>query len=214
MPAATDDDQLWARVCAGDHEAFGVLFDRYADYVYNFAFRRIGSWDAAEEIVATVFLEAWRQRHQIHTQDGSIRPWLIGVTLNKVRRYWRGAERGRRASLRLASAENDAHDHAEEVSERLDAESRIVEILFALNDLPSAQRDVIQLWAWEELSYEEIAAALGIPVGTVRSRLYRARVHLERTNGTSSIDRALGDDTPPGAVSHRERVRKERRHGT
>lgn len=214
MQEAADDHYLWTRVRAGDHQAFGALFDRYADFIYNLAFRRTGSWDAAEDIVATVFLEAWRQRHQIDMQDRSIRPWLIGVALNRVRRYWRGVERGRRASLRLAPSERHEHDHAGEVSERLDAERRMAEILIALNDLPSEQREVIQLWAWEELSYEEIAVALGIPIGTVRSRLYRARARLECANGTGRIDRASGDDTPPGAASDRERARKEGGHET
>ena len=208
MPDTADED-LWAKVCDGDQRAFVVLFDRYADLIYNVAFRRTGSWDVAEDIVATVFLEAWRQRHQIRIQDGSIRPWLIGVAVNGTRRYWRGAERGWRASLRLAASERHEPDPGGEVSERLDAERRMAEILVALRDLPSKQREVIQLWAWEELSYEEIAAALGIPVGTVRSRLHRARAHLETANGTGGIDRASGGDTPPGAARNRVRARKE-----
>jgi len=212
VPDVSGDQDLWMRVCEGDQRAFGVLFDRYADLIYNVAFRRTGRWDVAEDIVATVFLEAWRQRHQIHIPDGSIRSWLIGVAVNGTRRYWRSAERGRRALLRLAASENHERDPAGKVSERLDAERRMAEILIALNDLPSQQREVIQLWAWEELSYEEIAVVLGIPVGTVRSRLYRARARLGRANGTGRLDRASGDDTPSGAASNRERARKEGGH--
>lgn len=212
MPDAAGDVDLWGKVCEGDERAFGILFDRYADFIYNVAFRRTGSWDVAEDVVATVFLEAWRQRHQIHTQDGSIRPWLIGVAVNSTRRYWRGAERGRKAAHRLAASERHERDPGGEVSERLDAERRMAEILVALDDLPPQQRKVIQLWAWEELSYEEIAVVLGIPVGTVRSRLHRARARLESANGTGRIDRASGDDTPLGAASNRERSRKEGGH--
>lgn len=214
MREAVGDRDLWAKICEGDEQAFGQLFDRYADLVYNVAFRRSGRWDVAEDVVATVFLEAWRQRHRVRLQGDSIRPWLIGVTVNRVRRYWRSAERGRRATLRMVSAEVHEPDHAGEVSDRLDSEQRMAAILVALDGLPAEQREVIQLWAWEELSYEEIAVALGVAVGTVRSRLHRARTRLDPSYGTDRLDRASTDDTPSGAASDRERLKGEDGHET
>jgi RNA polymerase sigma-70 factor (ECF subfamily) len=187
-------------VRSGDPRAFEVLFDRYADFIYNFAFRRTGSWDAAEEIVSMVFLEAWRQRLHVTTHDGSIRPWLIGVAFNLIRRHWRNAERRRRASLRLVGYEQVDADHAVAVSDRLWAEEQMRQILTALDDLPGDQREVVELWAWEELSYSEIAAVLEIPVGTVRSRLHRARERLQQ-HGTRRPHRASTGDNRPSAVT-------------
>lgn len=84
---------LWNRVRDGDSAAFAEIFDEYSDWIYNVAFRRTGSWETAEEIVSTVFLEAWRRRAAITEDDGSIRSWLLGVTLNLIRRHWRQDDR-------------------------------------------------------------------------------------------------------------------------
>lgn len=192
----SNEDRIWSDVREGDPRAFEVLFDRYADFIYNVAFRRTGSWDVAEEIVSSVFLEAWRQRDRVETRDGTIRPWLIGVTLNQIRRHWRQTERSRKASLRLVADQDHQHDHAEEVARCLDAEKQMARILTELDELPIDQREVLELWVWEELSYEDIAVSLGIPIGTVRSRLHRARERLRRDRGTVPAHRAsMGDNT-------------------
>lgn len=168
---------LWERIREGDSAAFSELFDDYADLIYNVAFRRTGSWEAAEEIVSMVFLEAWRQRATVTDQAGTIRPWLLGVALNLIRRHWRQTDRHRRATLRLAPDPTQG-DHAADVSDRLDAEETMRRVLRRLEQLPEDQREVVQLWAWEELSYDEIAVVLDTPVGTVKSRLHRARAAL------------------------------------
>lgn len=193
--SGSEEDQLWLQVQIGDPRAFEELFDRYADFVYNFAFRRTGNWDTAEEIVSAVFLEAWRQRHRVTTHDGSIRPWLIGVAVNLIRRHWRSAERRQRASLRLVADQQDHHDHAGEVAGYLDAEQEMARIMIALDDLPIDQREVLELWAWEDFSYDEIAATLDVPIGTVRSRLHRARERLATQQGTRTPDRASTGDS-------------------
>lgn len=180
-------DSIWQRVREGDPDAFSWTFDEYSDLVYNVAFRRTGSWDAAEEIVANVFFEAWRQRATVNIHEGSIRPWLLGVALNLISRYWRQTDRKRRASLKLVS--EVAHDHAVEVAERVDAEETMRRILDSLDRIPEEHRVVVQLWAWEELSYDEIAAVLDIPVGTVKSRLHRARDALRRSDDFGQIHR-------------------------
>lgn len=180
-----DDGRLWALARQGDAGAFGELFERHCDLVYNFAFRRTGSWDAAEEAVATAFLEAWRQRDRIDLFQGSMRPWLLGVTNNIVRRGWRTRDRANRAWGRLAVVEH-APDHSPRVVAQIDDHRRLLAVLRRVEELPEAQRDVLLLWAWEQLSYDEIAAVLGVPTGTVRSRLNRARSAL------SDLDEGTG----------------------
>lgn len=202
MPRRAEEERLWEEVSEGNPRAFEVLFDRYADFIYNFAFRRTGSWDSAEEIVSAVFLEAWRQRQRVETLDGSIRPWLTGVALNLIRRHWRDADRLRRASLRLAADHH--HDHAGDVADRLDAEQQMARILDTLDDLPGDQREVLELWAWEELSYRDISRVLGIPLGTVRSRLHRGRERLQHGRGTPPPYRASTGDSASNAVTDRQ----------
>ncbi len=194
MPRNLEDESLWTDVQNSDPRAFEILFDRYADFIYNFVFRRTGNWDVAEETVASVFAEAWRQRHRVETYEGSIRPWLTGVALNLIRRHWRQADRRLRASLRLV-IDRDHSDHAADVAERLDAERRMVQIMAKLGALPTDQREVIELWAFEKMSYEEISYVVSVPVGTVRSRLHRARARLEETSGTVPALRASTADS-------------------
>ena len=194
---------LWDRVRNGDSAAFAELFDEYSDLIYNVAFRRTGSWDVSEEIVSTVFLEAWRQRATVSDYEGSIRPWLLGVALNLIRRFWRQADRQQRASLRLVSNHNHL-DHASDVAERLDAEQTMSRILDSLERIPYDQREVIQLWAWEELTYDEIAAVLEVPIGTVKSRLHRARDTLQRTANTVQTPPKSTEPRPPQTLADRQ----------
>lgn len=187
----TSDEADLRALAAGDSTAFADLFGRHADFVYNLVFRRTASWSVAEDLTESVFLELWRQRGRIVTQGGSLRPWLAGVGSNMVRRHWRTTARESQAVARLAAAVHAiGHDHAESVAARLDDEQRMRALLDALDDLPEGQRDVLTLWAWEQLSYEDIAAALHLPIGTVRSRLSRARAHLATVEGTPAPARA------------------------
>jgi RNA polymerase sigma factor (sigma-70 family) len=171
------DEELLAAIRVDDSEAFELLFERHSDFVYNFAFRRTGSWSAAEDVVGVVLLELWRQRHKVVVKHGSLRPWLCGVAANSIRQGSRSRERQHRAFGRVAPGEPVA-DVADAVTSRLDDERRMKELLGALEALPAQQRAVLTLFVWEELSYEEIAEALDVPIGTVRSRLSRARSHL------------------------------------
>ena len=190
----------WQRVRDGDSGAFSELFDDYSDLICNVAFRRTGSWEAAEEIVSTVFLEAWRQRATVTEHNGSIRPWLLGVALNLIRRHWRQADRQRRATLRLAS-EHTHLDHASDVADRLDAEQTMSRIMETLEQIPGDQRETVQLWAWEELTYDEIAAVLDVPVGTVKSRLHRARETLLHTATSRHPTAGPSQPDPPQAFA-------------
>lgn len=187
-----DDAQLWALALDGDAEAFGELFERYCDLVYNFAFRRTGSWDAAEETVSSAFLEAWRHRDRIQLHHGSLRPWLLGVANNIVRRWWRTRDRTTRALERLSVVE-DTPDHSSRVVAQIDAQRRLLVVLRRVEELPEAQRDVLLLWSWEQLSYDEIAVVLGVPIGTVRSRLSRARAALPYIGEGTAVDQRASD---------------------
>jgi RNA polymerase sigma-70 factor (ECF subfamily) len=170
------DAALWERAAAGEQDAFGQLFERHARRVYNYCFRRTGDWSQAEELTAIVFLEAWRRRRDVRLQREDALPWLLGVATNLIRNLRRTHRRWRSAIERLPRAR--AADFAVDVDARLDDERRMTAVLRALGTLPRADQEVLALCVWEGLSYEEAAVALDIPVGTVRSRLSRARARL------------------------------------
>jgi RNA polymerase sigma-70 factor (ECF subfamily) len=170
------DTALWERVVDGDGDAFVELFTRHADAVANYAFRRTADWSAAEDVTSMVFLEAWRQRQKVRFHQESALPWLIGVGHNVVRNIWRSRLRHRRALSRIRiDVENSAE---EQVAGRIDDERRMARIGELVGRLPAADRTVLELCAWAGLSYAEAALALDVPVGTVRSRLSRARSRL------------------------------------
>jgi RNA polymerase sigma factor (sigma-70 family) len=168
------DHNQRARVRAGDHDEFGVLFTEHARAVYNHAFRLTGNWSAAEEVVSLTFLEAWRLRGTVRPEGGSLLPWLLGIALNVARNASRAARRHQAAVGRLPHA-RDVPDFADELAGRLDDADRLKHVHAAIAGLRRAERDVLALCVWSGLDYAETAEALGVPVGTVRSRLSRAR---------------------------------------
>jgi RNA polymerase sigma factor (sigma-70 family) len=170
------DAALWQRAADGDTQAFGTIFERHARTVYNYCFRRTGNWSQAEELTAIVFLEAWRRRGQVVLERDEAIPWLLGVATNVLRNL-RRAQRRHRAALERLPREHSA-DFAVDVDERLDDERQMRATLRALRSLPRADQEVLALCVWQELTYEQASFALGIPVGTVRSRLSRARARL------------------------------------
>lgn len=173
-PAEGSPDALRSRIRDGDADAFGELFHSFAPHVYNHALRLTGDWAAAEDVMSLTFLEAWRHREQISAEGGSLRPWLLGVATNVVRGHHRARRRHRQALARLG-LELDVADFAEDVSGRVDDAARIAALHRSLARLRGPERDVLALCVWAGLSYAEAAQALGIPVGTVRSRLARGR---------------------------------------
>jgi RNA polymerase sigma-70 factor (ECF subfamily) len=173
------EPSLRGRVRDGDPDAFGVLFDDSARAVYNLAYRLTGDRHEAEEVVSLTFLEAWRLRARVAPEGESLRPWLMGITVNVVRNFSRAARRHQAAMARLPEPAA-APDFAEELAERIDDAARLAAVRAAFGRLRPAERDVIALCVWSELDYAAAAQALGIPVGTVRSRLSRARTKLRR----------------------------------
>ncbi|MFD3927115.1 RNA polymerase sigma factor [Streptomyces sp. NPDC058614] len=163
------------RVRAGDPSAFAELFDSYARAVYNHAFRLTADWSTAEDVMAATFMEAWRLRDRVDPEGGSLRPWLLGIATNTARNQHRSNRRYRAAANAAAAAEMSMPDHADEVADRVDDRRRLATALTALAKLRRPEREVIALCLGEGLDYEAAAEALGIPMGTVASRLSRAR---------------------------------------
>lgn len=177
MVIDSGEADLVDRLHGDDPDALGVLFDRHADRIYNHCFRATGDWAEAEDAVSAVFLEVWRHRHRVRLHDGSALPWLYGVATNVCRNLTRSRRRRTRALASLAPPAVEP-DHAERVADRLGSTARMQEVLAAVQSLPAREREVLALVAWAGLTYEEAAASLDVPVGTVRSRLSRARARL------------------------------------
>lgn len=178
MTRASEAD-LAQRLRAGDGDALTELYDQHADRIYRHCFRLTADRADAEDATGTVFLEVWRHRQRVRVHDGSVLPWLYGVATNVCRNLTRGRRRHLRAVARTPRPDLQP-DHAERVAERLDNEQRMREVLAAVDRLPQRERDVLALVVWSGLSYDDAAAALDVPVGTVRSRLSRARRRLEQ----------------------------------
>lgn len=178
----TSEAELAERLRSGDADALTEVFDRHADRIYRHCFRLTADRADAEDATATVFLEVWRHRQRVQVHDGTVAPWLYGVATNVCRNLTRGRRRHLRAVARLPRPDEQP-DHADRVVERLDTEHRAREVLAAIDRLPQRERDVVALVAWSGLTYEAAAAALDVPVGTVRSRLSRARRRLDTPEG-------------------------------
>lgn len=177
--ATLTDAELWALTRRGDTTAFGELYQRHARSVQSFCLWRTAAKQLAEDVTATVFLEAWRRRRRLDLRTESAAPLLLGVATNVLRNYWRSQRRHARALERIGKAElEQAAWDEDQVIARVDAMCQVQEAGAAIRALPSRERDVLALLAWGELTYAETAAALGIPVGTVRSRVSRARSRL------------------------------------
>jgi RNA polymerase sigma-70 factor (ECF subfamily) len=158
---------LRARIRAGDPDAFGTLFDEHSRAVYNLAFRLTGSWTAAEESVSLTFLEAWRLRARVEPAGGSLRPWLLGITVNVTRNHIRAVRRHRAAISRLPP--------------------------------PPPVPDFA----------DELAGQLDIKVGTVRSRLSRARSKLRTLAGESAERESADQEREPLAAREQEEGDRE-----
>ncbi|GAA4515432.1 sigma-70 family RNA polymerase sigma factor [Actinoallomurus oryzae] len=186
-----------ARVNAGDPDAFRELFDEHVRSVYNHAFRLTGNWSTAEDVVSLTFLEAWRLRDRVDAgaDGGSLRPWLLGIATNVSRNVRRTARRHDGALARLPKQEA-APDFADEVTTRIDDRERLALVRTAMAALRKPEREVLALCVWAGLDYAEAAEALGVPVGTVRSRLSRARRRLDKLVTAGRLRPPEGDREP------------------
>ena len=144
-----------------------------------------------------MFLEAWRRRRSVQLHQGSALPWLYGVATNVLRNARRTLRRHAAALDRVPAAPLATSDEADEAAARIDDQRRMQQLLALFRRLPRREQEVLALIAWSELSYEEAARALGLPVGTVRSRVSRARRRLACLAGHD----VAGRPTPEGALS-------------
>jgi RNA polymerase sigma factor (sigma-70 family) len=174
------DAELWRRVGEGDSRSFEELFERHARKVYNYCFRCTADWTAAEDLTSSVFLEAWKKRDQLRlsTASESLLPWLLGVATNLIRNRGRRIERFGRAMKELWVRQPRRENEDTEPATRAVDEERMAMLLRAIKRLPRVEQEALALYAWADLTYGEIAEALEVPIGTVRSRLARARKHL------------------------------------
>jgi RNA polymerase sigma factor (sigma-70 family) len=169
--AAIDNAALHASLTRP--QAFALLFDRHYDAIWRYLCRRIGP-TGADDLAGESFLRAFVKRSGYEPSPLGPRPWLYGIATNLLREQARREDRQMRAYARAAQPLVGMSDH-EEVEGRLDAESLGPAVLAALARLESQDRDALLLLALTELGYDGIAIATGVPIGTVRSRLNRAR---------------------------------------
>jgi RNA polymerase sigma-70 factor (ECF subfamily) len=156
-----------------DPAGFATLFDRHATAIRDYLARRVGP-QPAEDLTGETFLIAFSRRADYDLTHQNALPWLYGIASNLVRQRRRAEVRQLRALARTG-VDEILTDHAESVSAKVTAQASTRVLAKALAQLTSGERDVLLLMAWAGLSYEELAAALDIPPGTVRSRLHRAR---------------------------------------
>jgi RNA polymerase sigma factor (sigma-70 family) len=175
------DDAAVIRLSLAEPEYFEVLFKRHAPSIQRYVVRRLGA-DAADDIVSETFLLAFRQRAGYDTTRGDALPWLYGIATNLLGRHRRNEIRLYKALARTG-ADPVTAPFTDQVDERVTATAASRRLASALAGLSAAYRDALLLVAWGGLSYEETATALGIPVGTVRSRISRARADLRGTLG-------------------------------
>jgi RNA polymerase sigma factor (sigma-70 family) len=180
---------------ASDPEAFAILYDRHAAVLHRYAARRLGE-DVADDIVADTFLSAFRKRARFDpTASPDARPWLYGIAANLIGKHTRSEVRMLRAYARTGAdpvlTQQAAFDDA--VS-RVDSATAQRDLARALATLARRDREVLLLIAWADLSYAEVATALAIPVGTVRSRLNRARIKVRAA--LDGIDPTARDEVP------------------
>ncbi|MFD1939604.1 RNA polymerase sigma factor [Nonomuraea mangrovi] len=157
-------------------ECFAALFHRHYSTIHGYAERRL-SRPLADDIAAEVFLIAFDRRGTYDLSRSDARPWLYGIASNLISRHHRTEIRQYRALARTGAKEV-GEDHAERVVDSLDAFATRGRLAAALAELPAGDRDVLLLVAWAELTSDEVGRALGVPAGTVRSRLHRARTKI------------------------------------
>jgi RNA polymerase sigma factor (sigma-70 family) len=171
--AAADDDAAVIASSWQEPERFAVLFDRHAPHIHRYLARRTDR-QVADDLVAETFLAAFAKRDRYDLGHADARPWLYGIATNLVGQHRRDQARQYRIS-QAAEAEPQIPGHADRVAADVTAQATRPALDAALAALAAGDRDVLLLIAFEQLSYLEVSRALAIPVGTVQSRLHRAR---------------------------------------
>jgi RNA polymerase sigma factor (sigma-70 family) len=171
---------------ASERDAFDALYRRYATQLYAYCRRRSRDRESAEDACALVFLEAWRRRGEADLTERPPAPWLYGVARNVLFNQRRSH---RRYEAALANLRRLEPTHAHDVGEHYARRQTLDDAFELLSALPAPQQAVLRLCALHDHSYEAAAHALQIPVGTVRSRLSRARLRLAADPRVAEIAR-------------------------
>lgn len=194
--AEEDDDASIIEASVRDPERFAVIFTRHAPHIHRYLTRRLGR-EVADDLVAEAFVAAFRQRQRYDPGRRDARPWLYGIATNLVGQHRRDEVREYR--LRQAVVpDRDVDCHADRVAADVTAQAMRRDLEAALAALSAGDRDVLLLVAWEELTYEQVATAMEIPVGTVRSRLNRARRNVREALGASDPTMIFEEALPHG----------------
>ena len=186
-------DESDAEVIAGSCDApeqFEVVFRRHYRAVYRYAVRAVGTTNGGD-LAAEVFVRAFAARKRFDAAFSSARPWLLGIAAHVIADQYRRWEREARALRRLGGPAEASAGFEPEAVDRVAAQAAGVRMRKVLGGLPPDERDVVGLFALAEMSYQEIAQALHIPEGTVKSRLSRARTRLRNT--LAAFDQSLSD---------------------
>jgi RNA polymerase sigma factor (sigma-70 family) len=181
--AGPSDAELIARSVA-DPGCFAAIFDRHADEILRYACARLGP-DLAQDVTAETFLAAFRQRRGYDAARADARPWLFGIATRQIAARRRAEARYRRL-LAALPPDRAADDFGDRSAERVSAQRLRPQLAAVLDGLRQRDRDLLLLVAWAGLSYEESAAALGITVSAVKSRLNRIRVRTRAALGGSN----------------------------
>jgi RNA polymerase sigma-70 factor (ECF subfamily) len=182
---APTDEELIRKVLAGDEFAYGTLVERYKDYVFTIAVRIVGNDEDAEDVAQEAFVRAYRALPRFRG-DSKFSSWLYRIATNRALTHLK--RKKRRASAVTVDIDAGPHIEAEAIDDgRSEDESpeHLVrdeqfrrEVRKAVAELPEQYRVVVTLFYLEERSYKEVAATLGIPMGTLKTHLHRARALL------------------------------------
>ena len=179
------DRDLWSGLRSANEQALTELFHRHADAVYNYAFRRVASWAAAEDVVQATFVTLWRRARSGRVDDltlDSARPLLLVMAGHECRSVLRASRRRaalvERMMVLVDRTRGGGGDPAAETAGRVDDERAMSQVRRILDKVPAKQREVVELVVWSDCSMAEAADVLGVPEGTVKSRLARARARL------------------------------------
>jgi RNA polymerase sigma-70 factor (ECF subfamily) len=190
-----------------DPDQFGKIFEAHFNALYLFCQRRVGR-ASAEDVAGEVFVRAFEQRRRYDLGRSSARPWLYGIALNIIRNEARRQDRQSRAVNRVASELYVSRCSLEEnLIDQIGTRQELTDVIAALDGLKDAELEVLLLYVWERLSYEEIALVVDVPVGTVRSRIHHARRHLaalsqQRDDAELLTQRCKGSEHGPGSVHY------------
>ena len=176
-----DTDAAVIRASLTEPDRFAPIYDRYAAALYRYAYQRVGP-EIADDVVAEAFLAAFRGRASYDLDRQDARPWLFGILTREMATHHR-RERARYRAMSRSTHDTVQDGPADQVTAKVVADAARGPLAAALADLAPGDRDVLLLVAWGQLSYDEVAAALNIPQGTVGSRLNRARRKVRKALG-------------------------------